>query len=81
MSGIAGQEAASVLERVRMAVRSRPFELPGGGSVAVTVSLGGATAEDETSEQLLTRADDALYQAKAQGRDRVIMAPALRSHP
>ena len=40
----------------------------------LTLSAGVAgTRGDETAEQLFARADRALYQAKAEGRDRVIV--------
>ena len=42
----------------------------------MTVSIGWATWEGETAEDLLRRADDALYEAKRSGRDRVEGAPA-----
>jgi diguanylate cyclase (GGDEF)-like protein len=45
--------------------------------VGVTVSIGWATWEGESSEELLRRADDALYDAKARGRDRVVGAATL----
>jgi|SRR5215217_5464878 len=41
------------------------------GTAGVTVSIGWATWEGETAEELLRRADEALYAAKAAGRDRV----------
>src|SRR6266545_2577531 len=56
--------ATSVLERLR-AVR------PAGQ----TFSAGVATWDGiETSEELITRSDEALYQAKAAGRDRIVVA-------
>ncbi|WP_207062224.1 GGDEF domain-containing protein [Motiliproteus sp. SC1-56] len=65
-------EARRVAERIREAVRGRPLTLAG-QPVTVTLSLGVATvgAEEESFECVLGRADDALYQAKRQGRDRV----------
>jgi two-component system cell cycle response regulator len=42
----------------------------------VTVSVGWAAWEGESAEELVRRADDALYAAKAAGRDRVVGAPA-----
>jgi two-component system, cell cycle response regulator len=42
----------------------------------VTVSIGWAAWEGESPEELVRRADDALYAAKAAGRDRAVGAPA-----
>jgi two-component system, cell cycle response regulator len=42
----------------------------------VTVSIGWAAWEGEAAEELLRRADDALFDAKRGGRDRVSGAPA-----
>ena len=47
-----------------------------GTELAVTLSIGCATWEGEPSDELLRRADDALYAAKRSGRDRVVGAPA-----
>ncbi len=58
-------------ERVREAVRAEPCQL-GEDQRTITVSLGVATLQDgETQEQLIERADKALYRAKENGRDRV----------
>src|SRR3954451_8028538 len=48
-----------------------------GGPVDVTVSIGVATWDGEAPEQLLHRADEALYAAKQAGRDRVMAATVL----
>ncbi len=77
-------EGRHVAERVREAVAAAPFELPAGGQVAVTVSIGiaefhpGAGRNDLKSlgEALIARADAALYDAKAAGRDRVVVEAA-----
>jgi len=42
----------------------------------VTVSIGWAAWEGESADELLSRADDALYAAKARGRDCTVGAPA-----
>jgi diguanylate cyclase (GGDEF)-like protein len=48
----------------------------------VTVSVGIAThAERDTVARLVARADEALYQAKAQGRNRVVVASADAAAP
>ena len=60
-------------ERLRRAVEGLAVEGRGGGQAFVTVSAGVATypvgAGDET--ELVDRADDALYESKRRGRNRV----------
>lgn len=65
--------ALGLLERVRAKVQA--MELPfDGRSVRVTVSMGVALSRPgEPLERLLERADVALYEAKSQGRNRVVL--------
>lgn len=67
----AAQHAA---ERLRQTVADHKFD--GIGDESVTVSLGVATfsSDDKHDVELLARADAALYQAKAGGRNRVCLA-------
>ena len=60
--------AAAVAEAVRAAVAARPLTIAG-RELTLTVSVGWATWEDDDLGQLLARADGALYEAKAAGRD------------
>jgi diguanylate cyclase (GGDEF)-like protein len=63
-------------ERVRAAIGEVPMALPGGVAAQVTVSIGVAAwpHPDVTSiEELLGRADAALYRAKAAGKNRVVV--------
>ncbi len=71
-------QAEAVAERVRQAVAERPFEVPGGRSLRITVSAGVALRESEadTAETLIKRADVALYRAKREGRNRVVFDAA-----
>ena len=69
--------ALAAAERLCEAVREQPFAVPGSSDeVQVTVSIGVATvmAGRHTLDWLTDRADQALYQAKRSGRDRVIIA-------
>ncbi len=69
-----GESACIAGERIRQAVAARPFEVLGGKqSLNLTVSAGVATLRgaEDTIADLLKRADDALYQAKSAGRNRV----------
>jgi two-component system cell cycle response regulator len=67
--------AAQVAERLREAVAAAPFKISATGVAAsVTTSVGIATlqANGEGADALLRRADKALYQAKNDGRNRVV---------
>jgi diguanylate cyclase (GGDEF)-like protein len=59
-------------ERLRKAIAAMPVPLPS-GRLSITCSLGISerTAADLDAGQLLARADSALYEAKAIGRNRV----------
>jgi len=76
-------EARLVAEKIRNAVAE--LKLPvGAQTVQFTVSIGGVAYPDDTGDarQLLELADDALYQAKRAGRDRVCFvsdAPSSRT--
>jgi two-component system cell cycle response regulator len=70
--------AMAVGERLRRAVADAPFPITGAaGALPVTVSLGVACALDsgDTPAALLRRADEALYAAKARGRNQVVAWP------
>ncbi|BAT60214.1 response regulator PleD [Variibacter gotjawalensis] len=67
--------ASMVAERLRRRVASELFPIPSGGSpLEITISIGIATlrAPDDSATALLKRADQALYRAKRDGRNRVV---------
>ncbi len=68
--------ALEVAERLRAAVAAVAVEHAGGEPVRVTVSVGVAPLrdDDDTITPALKRADEALYRAKNEGRDRVIIS-------
>ena len=67
--------AAAVAEKLRAEVAALRVEHDG-LDTGVTVSIGWAAWEGEPPEELMRRADEALYDAKRSGRDRVEGAPA-----
>lgn len=70
------EEAKAVAERIRGQVEGSPADTPQ-GPVSITITLGVACAkEGERFEQLVRRADAALYAGKASGRNRVVEAVA-----
>jgi len=74
MPGAVLQGAEASAERLRQAIRQHPWEETA-ADLAVTASFGVAQrCAGEPLEALLERADQAMYQAKAAGRDRVVVA-------
>jgi len=77
---LAGTDAAGakdVGERLRAVVESLGIELSGTDRRVVTISVGaaaGVPGEIASSEALLGAADQALYQAKHEGRNRVCVS-------
>lgn len=67
-------QARLACERFRAAVAKREVSLPCGTIRGVTVSMGVAELIDEDAGQLISRADKALYAAKAGGRNLVRLA-------
>ncbi len=68
--------SSRIAERLRRAIASKSFDCGLDQPVPVTISVGVATLSDtsDTLEKLLKRADQALYTAKREGRNRVVIA-------
>lgn len=72
LHGVRGlQDAVDVAEKLR---RGAAEPIPtAAGPIAITLSIGVTLAgPDETTDALIARADDAMYEAKKQGRNQVV---------
>ncbi len=73
LPGTDGEGAQSMAERLRTAIAGKTFSIDG-KSLEVTVSIGVATSPHDTDnkEGLIEKADQALYHAKRDGRNRSV---------
>jgi two-component system cell cycle response regulator len=73
------EDARRIAERIRLHVAGAPFRVMGGRELlSVTISIGVASSAGakDTSNALIKRADEAVYEAKSRGRNRVIARAA-----
>lgn len=69
------EQIQTVMERIRVAVASVSYEAPGRKDeffVTISAGLAQLTTEENTVDKWIAAADVALYQAKEQGRNRVV---------
>lgn len=78
LPGVTEVDAVSVAERIRISVETAVLSLPDGSAMRFTVSMGVASANGAKGpivpEKLVQAADEALYRAKSEGRNRVCLA-------
>ena len=73
----AREQVEIIVERIRSNIENAPIDI-GGAQIQVTASMGVATAKKESEvEQLVKQADDAMYLAKSNGRNRCIFADQI----
>ena len=78
LSGAPESGARIAAERIRSAVERMSVSDVKRQRVPVTVSIGIACLEvNDNAEVLIDRADRAMYQAKASGRNRVVVSPTV----
>jgi diguanylate cyclase (GGDEF)-like protein len=76
MPGSSAESSAQIAERIREGIEdSRPPGSPWTEDFKVTASIGIATTTAGAAEELIARADQALYQAKREGRNRARLGP------
>jgi two-component system, cell cycle response regulator len=74
MPDTALERGCHIAERLRDCVAAEPFQISSQSRLSVTTSVGLAMLEhrDDTPETIFKRADNALYVAKREGRNRVV---------
>jgi diguanylate cyclase (GGDEF)-like protein len=77
LPGLSHTGASAPIERLRECVAERAFAVRG-FSVPLTVSIGMAWCESatDTTHEMISRADAALYAAKGSGRNRIVYPPS-----
>jgi two-component system cell cycle response regulator len=71
--------ALLVGERLRQKIAGEPFQIadnPAGLAVTVSIGVSSLDGAEDTPTALLKRADEALYRAKRDGRNRVVSTAA-----
>jgi diguanylate cyclase (GGDEF)-like protein len=66
------QGAIALAERIRSSVKADPFTIDADRKCDITLSIGCAAFAGGEPDALVKRADEALYEAKEAGRDRVV---------
>jgi diguanylate cyclase (GGDEF)-like protein len=73
LPGLARAAARSTAEYLRARIETEPFRIPS-AELSVTVSVGATVRRPgDTLDGMISRADKALYQAKRQGRNRIVL--------
>jgi diguanylate cyclase (GGDEF)-like protein len=71
------RSGARVAEKIRRAVEKSDFpgqETQPGGNLTVSIGVAELDQENDTDNDLIERADQALYRAKSEGRNKVVVA-------
>jgi diguanylate cyclase len=77
LTGVHVPDAARIAERLRATVAAQAFDVRGSDH-RITVSIGVAAFRDGDLQASLRSADEALYRAKANGRNQVVNSVSAR---
>jgi len=80
LPGATIENGVTVMERIRLSIEKHPFPIDEeGNTISITISIGGSTlypADHVNKTTLIKAADEALYQAKVNGRNRICHSDA-----
>lgn len=77
LNNISSAQAHSVAQRLRLRIQSERLEI-NGASIGVTASFGLAFVDSNSCfDAAVSQADEALYEAKARGRNKVVVKSAV----
>lgn len=78
VSGATPEDTQSIAEKLRQALAETPLELPE-QKISITASLGVAVLHNaaKSLDELIGKADEALYTSKKEGRNRVTLSTVL----
>ena len=71
LTGTAGDVAAEVAERIRARVEGQEFA---GRKITLSIGIAEFPANGQTADEVISNADEALYEAKRKGRNKVMRA-------
>ncbi len=77
--GLDAAQTAALADRLHAIVGAAPFAIDGHEPLAITVSVGWVCGVLPATDGLIPVADQALYEAKRTGRDRVVSAARAQS--
>jgi diguanylate cyclase (GGDEF)-like protein len=75
LKDVGRERAIEVLERIRQRVSLTPLLLDDAREIIFTVSIGAALTHENTLEETIIEADAKLYEAKKDGRNKVVFSP------
>ncbi len=76
MPGTDIKKAAEIAERIRFNIASVPFKIsvpPGEINSTISIGISSLRKDKDNAEALLKRSDEALYKAKSEGRNKVVV--------